>query len=99
MIPRKSLWVIAAGLAGAAVAVRRARTPGSASSSADRWLGVTVNCEPEDVRADKLPSPLQEYGERIETRISPAPADRGTELAVRFRQPPSDLGGDLPPRV
>jgi len=48
--------VIAAGLAGAAVAVRRARTPGSASSSADRWLAVTVNCEPEDLRADKLPS-------------------------------------------
>src|SRR3954469_13954646 len=99
MIPRKSLWVAAAGVAAAAVAVRRARTPGPASSSANRWLAVTVNCAPTDLRADKLPSPLQEYGERIETRIGPAPADRGTELAVRFKQPPSDLGGDLPPRV
>ncbi|MFG2470486.1 hypothetical protein ACGFXB_34235 [Streptomyces canus] len=99
MIPRKSLWAAAAGLAGAAVAVRRARTPRSASSGADRWLAVTVACEPEGLRADKLPSPLQEYGERIETRISPAPADRGTELAVRFKQPPSDLARSVPARL
>jgi hypothetical protein len=60
---------------------------------------VTVACEPEGLRADKLPSPLQEYGERIETRISPAPADRGTELAVRFKQPPSDLARSVPARL
>ncbi|MFF1308675.1 hypothetical protein [Streptomyces sp. NPDC058307] len=99
MIPRKSLWVAAAGVAAAAVAVRRARTPGSAPSSANRWQAVTVNCAPEDLRADKLPPPLQEYGERIETRISPAPADRGTELAVRLKQPPSDLARSVPARL
>ncbi|MEU0030508.1 hypothetical protein [Streptomyces sp. NPDC006335] len=97
MYAKKSLWV-AAGLAGAAVAVRMARTPGAASS-AHRWLAVTVNCEPEDLRPDKLPSPLQEYGERIETRISAAPADRGTELAVRFRQPPPELARSVPARL
>ncbi|MEU0211220.1 hypothetical protein [Streptomyces canus] len=51
------------------------------------------------MRADALPSPLQEYGERIEARICPAPADRGTEPAVRFKQPPSDLARSVPARL
>lgn len=63
-----------AGLAaGARVAVRRAeaRPPGTAAG--ERWLTVTVNCAPHDVQADQLPSPPQEYGDRIETRIRPRP--------------------------
>ncbi|MFE3857115.1 hypothetical protein ACFXPN_39005 [Streptomyces griseorubiginosus] len=48
MTGRKSPWMAAAGLAGAAVAVRKARTPWPATDSADRWLSVTVNCAPHD---------------------------------------------------
>ncbi|MFF7281311.1 hypothetical protein [Streptomyces griseorubiginosus] len=99
MTGRKSLWMAAAGLAGAAVAVRKARTPRPATDSADRWLAVTVNCAPQELQIDKLPTPLQELGEDIETRISAAPADRGTELAVRFKEPPSDLARSVPARL
>ncbi|GAA3900825.1 hypothetical protein GCM10023084_61590 [Streptomyces lacrimifluminis] len=77
----------AAGLAGAAAVVHRSRTHASAPTSPDRWLTVTVNRDPSDVQADKLPSPLHDYGDRIETRISAAPGDRGTELAVRLTEP------------
>ena len=99
MTGRKSPWMAAAGLAGAAVVVRKARTPWPATDSADRWLAVTVNCAPQELQIDKLPTPLQELGEDIETRISAAPADRGTELAVRFKEPPSDLARSVPARL
>jgi hypothetical protein len=101
MISRKSLWAAAAGLAGAAAVVRRSRTRPSAPAGPDRWLAVTVNREPGDLQIDKLPAPLQAYGDRIETRISAAPGDRGTELAVRLREQPGeqDAGGSVPARL
>ncbi|MFF3484623.1 hypothetical protein ACFYXC_15320 [Streptomyces sp. NPDC002701] len=95
----KKFWATAAGLAGAAVVARRARTNQPAPPPANRWLTVTVNRPPADVQADKLPSPLQEYGERIETRVGPAPGDRGTELAVRFREAPSAAAQSVPARL
>ncbi|MFJ2259066.1 hypothetical protein ACIOKD_12105 [Streptomyces sp. NPDC087844] len=90
MVSWKTRGAIAAGLAGAVVVARRARTNRSAPTAPHRWLVVTVNRPPGDVQADKLPSPLQEYGDRIETRIDAAPGGRGTELAVRFREPQPD---------
>ena len=54
--------------------------------SARRWRAVTVLCRPEEVGpATGLPAPLAAFGERIEVRTTPAPGDRGTELAARFR--------------
>jgi hypothetical protein len=96
----KSLTVTAAGLAaGAVVAVRRAKARPSRAAVGDRWLTVTVNCAPQDVRADKLRAPLQEYGDRIETRIRPAPGDRGTELGVGLGETEPDAAYSVPARL
>ncbi|GAA2544258.1 MULTISPECIES: hypothetical protein [Streptomyces] len=82
----KSLWATAAVLAaGAAVVARRVKARPADPATGDRWLTVTINLGPEEIRPGELPSPLREYGDRIETRIRPAPGDRGTELAVRPR--------------
>ncbi|GAB2768279.1 hypothetical protein [Streptomyces bullii] len=70
MTLRKSQWAAAAGLtAGAIVALRRSTARPAGPAAADRWLTVTINCSPADIQADKLPTPLQKYGDRIETRI------------------------------
>jgi hypothetical protein len=98
MASTKSVWTAAAGLAGAAVVVRRMRTQPLVPADA-RWLKVTINREPSDVPADKLPSPLRDYGDRIETRVSAAPGDRGTELAVRLREPQPDVLESMPARL
>ncbi|MFI2371193.1 hypothetical protein [Streptomyces sp. NPDC018833] len=96
----KSLWAAAAGLTAAAVVVRRRLQARPADPAApDRWLTVTINCEPGEVQPEKLPSPLSEYGERIETRIRPAPGDRGTELAVRPTQPQPTTAHSVPARL
>ncbi|MGW0337383.1 hypothetical protein ACWD0J_37145 [Streptomyces sp. NPDC003011] len=98
MTAGKLLWTAAGLGAGAVVAVRRSRTRPS-TPAADRWLAVTVNLEPDAVQPEKLPSPLQEYGDRIETRIRPAPGDRGTEVAVRLREPRPDTARSVPARL
>jgi hypothetical protein len=86
MTLRKTVWAAAAGLtAGVVVALRRSTARQADPSAADRWLTVTINRSPADIQGDKLPTPLQEYGDRIETRIRPAPGDRGTEVAVRLK--------------
>lgn len=97
----KALTAAAAGLAaGTVVLVRRVKSrPPAEATGAHRWLTVTVNREPGEVQPEKLPSPLQEYGERIETRIRPAPGDRGTELAVRLREAPPDATASVPARL
>lgn len=96
---RKPLWAVTVGLAAGAVIVRRARRGSSAPSDGDRWLTVTINREPGDVQPDKLPAPLREYGDRIETRVGPAPGDRGTELAVRLREPAPAPAYSAPARI
>jgi hypothetical protein len=55
-----------------------------------RWMIVTVNCPPRRLasRAD-LPEPITRLGDAVDVRICPAPGDRGTELGVRLRVPPS----------
>ncbi|MFC4465454.1 hypothetical protein ACFPH6_13075 [Streptomyces xiangluensis] len=96
----KPLWAATAGLAaGAAVAIRRSRSRPSARTDADRWLTATINREPGDIQPEKLPEPLQEYGDRIETRIGPAPGDRGTELAVRLKEPTPASAHSAPARL
>ena len=79
--------------------LQHVRLPGvGQSSSADdpetaarRWRAVTVLCSPEQVGTGAdLPAPLAALGNRVEVRITPAPGDRGTELAARYRDRPSD---------
>ncbi|MFI6208444.1 hypothetical protein ACIBAI_18910 [Streptomyces sp. NPDC051041] len=100
MASGKTLLAAAAGLAaGAVVVTRRRQAAPTAPSAFDRWLTVTVNCAPADLRPEKLPAPLQEYGDRIETRIRPAPGDHGTELAVRLKEDPPEAASSLPARL
>ncbi|MEV7429362.1 MULTISPECIES: hypothetical protein [unclassified Nocardioides] len=61
----------------------RAAGPGHAASG---WLAVTVLCEPSDIDETALPVPLAELADRIEVRVRPAPAGKGTELAARLRE-------------
>ena len=79
--------------------LQHVRLPGVGQSSATddpataarRWRAVTVLCSPEQVgTGTDLPAPLAALGDRLELRITPAPGDRGTELAARYRDRPSD---------
>ncbi|MFF8315993.1 hypothetical protein ACF06V_02375 [Streptomyces bobili] len=99
MTSRRSLWAAAAALAAGAVVVRRSMVGPADRAATDRWLTVTINRAPSDIQPDKLPVPLQEYGDRIETRIRPAPGDRGTELAVRLRETQPGASGSVPARL
>ena len=94
-----------AGGAGAALLrqVQHVRLPGVGQASATdppevaarRWRAVTVLRDPADVSAG-LPAPLAALGDRVEVRVTPAPGDRGTELAARHRGTPTeDEVGDL----
>jgi hypothetical protein len=81
--------------AGVASAVRRRAVSRGLLSSGhrddpSRWLVVTVNMMLVDARPFELPEPLRAWGEAIEVRTSPAPGGRGTELAVRLRDPQTD---------
>jgi hypothetical protein len=89
----------AASGAGAALLGRAQslRLPGVGTASAKddpetaarRWRAVTVLTEGIDT-ADALPAPLVAFGDRIEVRTTPAPGDKGVELAARFRGGGSD---------
>jgi hypothetical protein len=90
---KKSMWALPA-LAAGAVAVRKARGRAAGETGDDgpghRWLTVTVNLPPEDVRpGGELPPPLHRYADRVDVQVRPAPGDRGTELAVRLKETPS----------
>jgi hypothetical protein len=70
---------------GAGVVMLRRRM--SADSGRDRWLAVTVNRGPDEVAPDgKLPEPLHRLGDKIETKVRPAPNAKGTEIMARPRQ-------------
>ena len=91
----------AAAEAGGALLGRlqHVRLPGvGQSSSADdpetaarRWRAVTVLRSPGEIGTGAgLPAPLAALGDRVEVRVTPAPGDRGAELAARYRDLPSD---------
>lgn len=50
----------------------------------DRWHVLTVHRTDIDLTAGR-PRPLDELGDAVEVRATPAPGDRGTELAARVR--------------
>ena len=60
--------------------------PGAQGAPASGWLVVSIDREPTEIDATSLPAPLAAYGDRIETRIRPAPGGKGTELAARLVQ-------------
>ncbi|MFI8193765.1 hypothetical protein ACIF8T_34180 [Streptomyces sp. NPDC085946] len=97
---KRMLWGLPVLAAGIAVA-RKARPAGRATHPADdRWLTVTVNLPPKEVRPDgALPEPLDRYADRIDVEVRPAPGERGTELAVRLKEPPSAAEASLPGRL
>jgi hypothetical protein len=88
--------------AGVATAVRRrtiSRELPSSSHREDpsRWLAVTVNLIQDGGSPFEPPEPLRAWGDAIEIRTGPAPGERGTELAVRLRDPHADtLPKELP---
>jgi hypothetical protein len=84
---------------GAGVIMLRRRM--SSDSGHDRWLAVTVNRGPDEVAPDgKLPEPLHRLGDKIETKVRPAPNAKGTEIMARPRQDAptgvKEAGGDDP---
>ncbi|MFB8244611.1 hypothetical protein ACFY3O_35810 [Streptomyces sp. NPDC001046] len=100
MAKGKALLTAAAGLtAGAVIAWQRATAAPSDPSAGERWLTVTVYVDPTELQPEKLPAPLRDYGDRIEVRITPAPGDRGTELAARLKDPPPQAAHSVPARL
>ncbi|QEU86818.1 hypothetical protein [Streptomyces viridosporus] len=97
---KKLWWTVPVAAAGAA-AVRRSRQAHRADGRAgDRWLTVTINRSAADVGSEgKPPPPLDDLAERIDVRVRPAPGDRGTELAARFKEPVSAASASLPARL
>jgi hypothetical protein len=86
---------LAAGSGGAAALLRKVAGDGHHVDRTDRWLVVTVNASSEEVApGGRLPDPLAEMAARIETRLTPAPGGRGTELAARpLAEVPSGAAG------
>jgi hypothetical protein len=89
----------AAGLAGGAGGkalqqLQHLRVPGVGQASvtddprtaARRWRAVTVLTDPDQLRTT-TPAPLAAFGPRLEVRVTPAPGERGAELAARFHGP------------
>lgn len=71
--------------------VGQSSVPDDPETAARRWRAVTVLGSPEQVGTGaELPAPLAALGDRLEVRITPAPGDRGTELAARYHDRPSD---------
>ena len=98
-MPSPNIAARVAGLAGGAGAkalaqLQHVRLPGvgqasvtdDARTSARRWRAVTVLTDPAGLQA-ATPAPLAVFGDRLEVRVTPAPGDRGAELAARFRGP------------
>ena len=49
-----------------------------------RWQAVTILATPEEIARDgRLPAPLADLAEVIDTRLEPAPGGRGTQLSAR----------------
>ncbi|MEO7262445.1 MAG: hypothetical protein ABI047_14500 [Jatrophihabitantaceae bacterium] len=72
---------------------RQSRTPEwteeDTFSDPFRWQTVTILAAPDVIAADgRLPEPLAELAESIETRLEPAPGDRGTQLSARTKPGP-----------
>ncbi|GGS36567.1 hypothetical protein AB0E75_32185 [Streptomyces griseoviridis] len=97
----KKLWWAVPVVAAGAAAVRRARTGnGTDDRAGDRWLTVSVYRQPADVGSEgKPPPPLDGLADLIDVQVRPAPGDRGTELAARYKEPVPPASASLPARL
>ncbi|MHA3702032.1 hypothetical protein ACXR2U_07585 [Jatrophihabitans sp. YIM 134969] len=59
------------------------------------WLAVTVLADRDTVLAGGLPAPLAELQDRIQVDVTPAPGDKGTEIAARVITDGDQAAGDL----
>lgn len=82
---RTGAVIVAGAMIGRAVARRAARHE-DGSGERSRWLAVTVNASPEEVD-ERLADAVAELD--VETRVTPAPGGRGTEVAARLRDAPN----------
>lgn len=54
-----------------------------------RWQSVTILATPEAIAPQgRLPEPLAKLADLVETRLAPAPGDRGTQLSARVKPGP-----------
>jgi hypothetical protein len=62
----------------------------------NRWLMITIDCPPERLasRSD-LPEPIARLGDAVDTKVSRAPGDRGTELGARPSEVSSSGAGGV----
>lgn len=66
----------------------------------DGWQVVTINRSPDELTpGGRLPDPIARLGVGVQVRVSPAPGDKGTELAVRRRRSDPELIADLTARL
>ncbi|MFD7702898.1 hypothetical protein [Streptomyces caelestis] len=97
---KKALWMVPVAAAGVAAARKAGTTRHGDDRTGDRWLTVTVNRPTSDVRRDgKLPDALQRLADEIDVRVRPAPGDRGTELAARYKEPVPAVSTSVPGRL
>ncbi|GAA3797307.1 MULTISPECIES: hypothetical protein [Amycolatopsis] len=80
-------WLGLGGLAAAAAAaapVVRKRLARRGGTEAGRWLTVTIGESPLSVgNSDELRRTLADFGDTVEFRLTAAPGERGTEVALR----------------
>jgi hypothetical protein len=95
---KKTATAAAVGVAAAAAAgtIAARRTGGPDAEELRRWRVVTVARGLEEI-AGTTPSPLASLGDAVDVQMTPAPADRGTELRARWRDgaPPSSVDDPL----
>jgi hypothetical protein len=79
---------VAVGLVAARRVLRQIPSARSLKEPADRWLVLTVNRRQEEIAPHNVwPQPLADLGDEIEIELRQAPGNRGTEIAVREREP------------
>jgi hypothetical protein len=94
-----SRMLVVAGVGAGATVVRRWLSSAT-GTQADRWLAVTVYRGPDEVMpGGRLPEPLSRLGDRVEVRVRPAPAGKGTEILARPREEVPPGGQGLAARV
>jgi hypothetical protein len=85
----KRIILFSAGAFAVALVARRvvvSRQPSIRELDGPRWRAVTIlRSEAQIAPNGVLPQPLLMLGELVDVRMSPAPGDRGTEVAVRLR--------------
>ncbi|MER7489175.1 hypothetical protein ABTY20_25360 [Streptomyces sp. NPDC126497] len=97
---KRALWMVPVAAVGVAAARRAGAARHGDDRAGDRWLTVTVNRPPAEVRQDgRLPDPLQRLAEKVDVRVRPAPGDRGTELAARLKEPTPARSSSAPARL